>query len=154
MAKRRKAFESPALPDGYYWFRNFINLRVGGHVSEWKFARVVGGKVWRVGSGAEWEQDCGYSRDAVWVRIDPPHVEGGDSGATSLGTRVRPSHRVARASRDGEDRLTQRIRIVAEGVVDAFTQTHDSTAAYYARRPEERSELVAQIERLIERVRE
>ena len=153
MARKRKAVESPALPDGHYWFKNFINLRGGGHVDVWKMARVVGGKVWRVGSGAEWEQDCGYLRNAVWVRIDPPHAEGGDSGATSLATQVRPCHRIARASRDDEDRLTQRIRIVAEGVVDAFIETHDSTAVYYARQPEKREELVAQIARLIGRVR-
>ena len=154
MAKKRSKVEPPALPDGHYWFKNFINLRGGGHVAEWKLARVVGGKVWRVGSGAEWGQDCGYLRNAVWVRIDPPHVEAGDSGATSLATQVRPSHRVARASRDDEDRMSQRICIVAEGIVDAFTETHDSTAAYYARQPEKREELVAQIARLIRKVRE
>ena len=88
------------------------------------------------------------------MRIDPPHVEGGDSGAISLGTQVRPSQRVARASREEEDRLTQRIRIVTQGIVEAFTETHDSTAVYYARHPEERKELVARIARLIGRVRE
>ena len=151
MTKRRKAIESPALPDGYYWFRNFINLRGGGHVDVWKMARVVGGLVWRVGSEAEWQQDCDYLRDAVWVRIDPPHVDAGDA-ATPTGTAVRPSHRVARASRDDEDRLAQRIRVVADGIVDAFTETHGSTAAYYARQPEKMEELVAQIARLIGRV--
>ena len=48
--------------------------------------------------------------------------------------------------------MRQRTLTVAEGVVDAFTQTHDSTAAYYARQPEKREELVAQIARLIGRV--
>ena len=36
----------------------------------------------------------------------------------------------------------------------AFTEVHNSTAAYYARRPEQRAELVAEIARLIGRVRE
>ena len=43
---------------------------------------------------------------------------------------------------------------VALGIVDAFTETHDSVGAYYARQPEKKEELVAQIVRLIERVRE
>ena len=153
MAKRRKAFEPPALPDGYYWFCNFTNLSGGGHVDAWKMAQAVAGKVRLIGSGAEWEQDCEYFRNAVWVRIDPPHVEAGDT-ATPTETAVRRGNRVARVSGDDRHRLRQRIRIVADGIVDAFTETHDSTAAYYDRRPEERGELVAQIERLIERVRE
>ena len=153
MARKRKAVESPALPDGHYWFKNFINLRGGGHVAEWKLARVVGGKVRLIGSGVEWGQDCEYLRDAVWVRIDPPHVEAGDT-ATPTETAVRRGNRVARVSSDDEDRMSQRICIVAEGIVDAFTETHDSTAAYYARQPEKREELVAQIARLIRKVRE
>ena len=110
-------------------------------------------KVWRVGSGAEWGQDCEYLRDAVWVRIDPPHVEAGDT-ATPTDIAVRRGHRVARVGGDDDRRVRQRILTVAEGIVDAFTETHDSTAAYYARQPEKREELVAQIARLIRKVRE
>ena len=151
MARKRKAVEPPALPDGNYWFRNFVNLRGGGHVDVWKMAQVVAGKVRRIGSEAEWGQGCDYLRNAVWVRIDPPHVEAGDA-ATPTGTAVRRGNRVARAGGDDDHRVRQRILTVAEGVVDAFTQTHDSTAAYYARQPEKREELVAQIARLIGRV--
>ena len=43
---------------------------------------------------------------------------------------------------------------MAEGIVEAFSETHDTTAVYYARHPEKRKELVAQITRLIGRIRE
>lgn len=154
MGKKGRAAGQAVLPDGHYWFRNFLDLRGGGHVDEWRMAEVVGGKVRQVGVTAEWEQDCDYLRHAVWVRVEPPQVEGGDSGVVCVDTGVRPSRRAARDNRDDEHRLEERVRFVAEGIVDAFIETHDSAIVYYARHPEKRSELVAQIARLITKVRE
>ena len=154
VGRKRRAVERNVLPDGHYWYRNFINLRGGGHVDEWKLAQIVGGKFRRIGVKAEWEQDCDYLRNALWVRIDPPQSEAGDTAAIRKATEIRRGHRLARASRDDEHRLRERTLIVAEGVVEAFTETHDSTVVYYARHPEKRKELVAQIARLIGRVRE
>ena len=150
---RRRAVEPPALPDGYYWYRPFVNLTGGGHVDAWKLAQAEAGRVRLIGSGAERDQDCEYLRDALWVRIDPPRVEGGDTAVTPTEAGVRPGRRAARDDRDGEHRLRQRTLVLAEGIVDAFTETHDSTIVYYARHPEKRTELVARIARLIRQVR-
>lgn len=154
VGKRRRAAEPGGLDDGHYWFRNFIDLPGGGHVGEWKMAEIVGGKVRQIGATAEWEQECEYLRHATWVRAEPPQVEGGDGGAVCMDTGVRRGNHIARANRDDERRLEERVRFVAEGVVDAFIETHDSTTVYYARQPEKRSELVVQIARLITKVRE
>lgn len=154
MGKKQQAAERAVLPDGYYWFRNYINLDGGGHVDEWKVAQIVGGKVRLMGITVPWEQDCDYLRNALWVRVEPPQVEGSDSGAVQVETGVRPSRRAARDNRDDEHRLRERVRFVAEGIVDAFIETHDSTIVYYARKPEKRTELVAQIARLIKKVQE
>lgn len=154
VGKKRRAVEPGRLDDGHYWFKNFINLPGGGYVDEWKMAQIVGGKVRLIGITVAWDQDCEYLRNALWVRVEPPHVEGSDGEAVRVETRVRPSRRAARDNRDDEHRLRERVRFVAEGIVDAFNETHDSTAAYYARHPEKRTELVAQIARLIRNVRE
>ncbi len=154
VGEKRRAAERAVLPDGYYWYRNFINLDGGGHVDEWKMARIVGGKFRQIGVTAEWEQDCEYLWNALWVRVEPPHVEGGDSRDVQVATGVRPSRRAAPDNCDDEQRLRQRILILAEGIVEAFIETHDSTIVYYARIPEKRTELVAQIARLIRKVRE
>lgn len=154
VGKKRRAAERTVLPDGCYWFKNFIDLPGGGHVGEWKVAEIVGGKFRQIGVTAEWEQDCDYLRNAVWVRVEPPHVEGSDGRAIRVEIGVRPSRQAARDNRDDDRRLTERALFVAEGIVDAFIETHDATAVYYARRPEKREELVAQIARLVRRVRE
>lgn len=154
MGRKRRSVDPGRLPDGHYWFRNFLDLRGGGHVDEWRMAEVVGGKVRQIGVAAEWEQDCEYLRHAIWVRAEPPPVEGSDSGAVRVDTGVRRGNRIARANGDDERRLTQRILVLAEGIVDAFVETHDSTAVYYDRHPEKRTELVAQIARLITKLRE
>ena len=72
MGRKRRAVEPVRLEDGHYWYRNFINLPGGGHVQDWKLAEIVGGKFRRIGVKAEWEQDCDYLLNALWVRIDPP----------------------------------------------------------------------------------
>jgi hypothetical protein len=154
VGRKRRIREQAVLPDGYYWFKSFINLDGGGHVDEWKLAQIVVGKFRRIGSTAEWEQGCDYLRNALWVRLDPPPSEAGDTTAIRTATELRRDARVGRASRDDDYRARQRALIVAEGVVAAFTELHDSTAAYYARRPEQRAELVGEIARLIGRVRE
>ena len=154
VGKKRRAVEPIRLEDGHYWYKDFLNLPGGGHGEEWKLAQIVGGKFRQIGLNAEWEQDCGYLRNALWVRIDPPPSEAGETTAIRKATEVRRGHRVARASRDDEPRLRERTLIVAEGIVEAFSETHDTTAVYYARHPEKRKELVAQITRLIGRIRE
>ena len=154
MGKKRRTAEQEVLPDGHYWFRNYINLDGGGHVDEWQMAEIAVGKVRLIGMTAEWEQNCEYLRNALWVRVEPPHVEVGDSGAVRVETGVRPNRRAARDNRDNEHWLGERVRFVAEGIVDAFIETHDSTIVYYARYPEKRKELVAQIARLIRKVQE
>ena len=142
------------LPDGYYWFKDYLNLPGGGYGQDWKLARIVGGRFRQIGVTAEWEQDCDYLRDALWVKLDPPPPEAGDTTAVRTAGELRRDARVGRASRDDDYRTRQRTLFVAEGVVAAFTELHDSTAAYYVRRPVEREELVAQIARLIGLVRE
>ena len=154
MGRKRKSAERTVLPDGHYWYKDFLNLPGGGHGEEWKLAQIVGGKFRQIGLNAEWEQDCGYLRNALWVRIDPPPSQAGDTAAICTGGKIRRDDRVARVSRDDEPRLRERTLIVAEGIVEAFSETHDTTAVYYARHPEKRKELVAQITRLIGRVRE
>ena len=154
VGKKRRAVEREVLPDGHYWYRNVIDLPGGGYVDAWKMAEIVGGKFRQIGVTAEWEQDCDFLRNALWVRVEPPPVEGSDSGAVRVETGVRPSRRAARDNRDDEHRLRERVRFVAEGIVDAFIESHDSTIVYYARKPEKRTELVAQIARLIMKVRE
>jgi hypothetical protein len=131
VGKTRSTNEPEALPDGYYWLKNFINLRGGGHVRRWKLAQVVGGRVRVVGSSSELDQGCPYLRHALWVRAEPP---ADDRGVTVAGA-------------------ADRVRLVAGEIVDLFVGLSETTAAYYARHPQHREELVARIAGLIDRVR-
>ena len=142
------------LPDGYYWFKDFLNLPGGGYGREWKLAQIAGGKFRQVGVAAEWQQDCDYLRDALWVKLVPPQPEAGDTTAIRTASELRRDERARRAAREEVYRTRQRVRFVAEGIVEAFIETHDSTVLHYARNPEKRTELVAQIARLIRKVRE
>lgn len=152
MEKKRVPVETPALEDGYYFYRNWINLRGGGHVDVWKLARIVGGKVQRLGSDGLIDQDCPYLRHSMWVRIETPDT---DANAVCLLTDGRQRNRgSALVTQDNNRAASERVRKVAEGIVDAFLALHDSTAGYYARRPGHKEELVAQIARLIASVRE
>ena len=153
MAKKRRAVEPPALDDGYYWYRNFVNLDGGGHVGEWKLARIVRGRVQRVGSAAVIDRGCPYLRDALWVRAEPPATDMGDTTAICHATARRPANRAGQVEHDGGGGPGERVRIVAQGIVDAFLETHDSVGAHYRSRPDQKEELIAQIARLIERVR-
>src|SRR5581483_4066620 len=81
----------PDLPDGYYWLKNFINLRGGGHVGEWRLARVVGGRVQVLGPDAEFDLDCPYLEHARWVMIDPPDGDTAVRPATERTRRTRGS---------------------------------------------------------------
>ena len=47
-----------------------------------------------------------------------------------------------------------RVRLVTEGIVDTLLAIHDSTASYYARHPEHKADVMAQVARLIASVRE
>lgn len=132
MNEQEDTGERGVLPDGFYWFRNFINLRGGGHVRRWKLAQVVGGRVRVVGSASELDQGCPYLRNALWVRAEPP---ADDRGVTVAGA-------------------ADRVRLVAGEIVDVFVGLSETTAAYYARHPLHREELVARIARLITTVRE
>lgn len=61
--------------DGYYWFRNWINLDGGGLVDEWKMAKIEGGLVLLVGSNTRMPPDAPYLKRAVWDGpIVPPPV--------------------------------------------------------------------------------
>jgi len=151
VGKRRVLAEPPALEDGYYWFRNWINLRDGGHVEEWKLARVIGGKVQRLGSDSLIDLGCPYLRHSIWVRIEPPHAE---ANAVCLLTDVRRRKRGSvLVTQDDNRAASERVRKVAEGIVDAFLAMHDSTAGYYARNPHHKEELIVRVARLIESVR-
>ena len=154
MGRKRQSAERTVLPDGHYWYKDFLNLPGGGYSRDWKLAEIIDGKFRQIGLKAVWEQDCGYLKNALWVRIDPPPPQAGETTAICTGGKIRRDDRVARVSRDDEPRLRERTLIVAEGIVEAFSETHDSTAVYYARHPEKRKELVAQIARLIGRVQE
>ncbi|MBY0457103.1 MAG: hypothetical protein K2V38_07190 [Gemmataceae bacterium] len=129
MSHKSHGGEGHALPDGVYWFRNYVNLRGGGHVRRWKIAQVVGGRVRLAGSASELDQGCPYLRRALWVRAEPP--------AADRGTTV--------------EAAAERVRLVAEGIVDVFVTLSDATAAYYARHPHHRHELVDRIAGLIGR---
>lgn len=150
MEKKREPVEPPALDDGYYWYRNWISLRGGGHVDEWKLARVIGGKVQRLGSEALIDQDCPYLRHSMWVRVEPPNADANALCLLTAGRRRKDSP--ALVTVDDTRPASERVRAVAEGIVDAFVAMHDSTAGYYARNPHHKKELVALIVRLIESV--
>ena len=108
--------------------------------------------VWRVGSEAEWEQGCDYLRNALWVRAEPPALDAEEATAIRPAALRRPGKRAGRAEHD-EAGSSDRVRIVAQGIVEAFLETHESVGAHYRSRPDHKAELVAQIARLIERVR-
>ena len=91
MGKKRRAVEPTSLEDGYYWFRNYINLRGGGHADEWQLARIVVGRVQRFGSAGIIDPDCPYLRRALWVRIEPPDAEIPSPTAIRLGSGDRPA---------------------------------------------------------------
>lgn len=151
MNKKRVPVESPALEDGFYWFQNFINLDGGGHVDEWKLARINRGRVQRFGSEAVIDLGCPYLRHARWVKIEPPDTEAAPVTAIRHGVKGRSGRGLGRT---GGSSSPERVRLVAEEIVSAFVAMHDSTAGYYARHPVHKEELIAQIARLIERVRE
>lgn len=130
VGKKRNTNEPLVLEDGFYWFRNWINLRGGGHVRRWKLAQVVGGRVRVVGSVSELDQGCPYLRNALWVRAEPP---ADDRGVTVAGA-------------------ADRVRLVAGEIVDAFLAAHPAAADHYARHPERRHELKALVTRLISMV--
>ena len=151
VGKKRVPVEPPALDDSYYWFRNFINLRGGGYVDEWKLARVIGGRVQQFGSEAMLDQNCEYLRHSIWVRIEPPHA---DANAVCLLTDGRRRKRgSALVPQDDNRAACEKVRNVAEGIVDAFLAMQDSTAGYYARNPDHKEELIVRVARLIEAVR-
>lgn len=130
MNAREDAGEGAVLLDGFYWLRNFVNLRGGGHVRRWKIAEVIGGRVRVVGSASELDQGCPYLRHALWVRAEPPAEDRGVNVA-------------ARADRT---------RLVAGEIVDVLVGLSDATTAYYARHPHDRDDLVAVVTRLISKV--
>lgn len=134
MDKERVQAEPPALDDGYYWFRNWINLRGGGHVGVWKMACVVGGKVQRFGSEALLDQTCPYLRHALWVRAEPPDT---DAKAIQLATEGR--------SRAG----FERVWAAAEEIVDALLDVSPAAVAFYRDRPVMKADLVAEVVRVI-----
>lgn len=139
------------LPDGYYWLRVWINLRGGGHVGEWKIARVFGGRVQVLGPDAELDGGCEYLEHAQWVRIDPP--DGEATAARTLTGRRRPVDPEPADAEVGRS-VSRRVRAVAEGIVGAFLSVHESAARHYDRHPEHRTELIDRIARLIEQVRD
>jgi len=149
--KKRVPAEPPALEDGLYWYRVWINLRGGGYVDEWKLARIVGGKVQQFGSDGLLDLGCPYLRHALWVRAEPPHT---DANAVCLLTDGRRRKRgSALVTQDDNRAASERVRKVAEGIVDAFLAMHDATAGYYTRNPDHKEELIVRVARLIESVR-
>ena len=143
MAKKRRAVEPPALDDGYYWYRNFVNLDGGGHVGEWKLARIISGLVQRPGTESVIDVACPYLRHALWVRAEPPATDAGDTTAI---TAVRQATRGDRAVATPDE---DKVRRVAAEVVDVFVGLSDAMAAYYARRPDHRDDLVAVVARIM-----
>ena len=143
VAKKRRAVEPPALDDGYYWYRNFVNLTGGGHVGEWKLARIVRGRVQRVGSAAVIDRGCPYLRNALWVRAEPPSADAADATAiTAVGRATRGDRAVATPDED-------KVRRVAAEVVDVFVGLSDAMAAYYNRHADHRDDLVAVVARIM-----
>ena len=140
MEEKRVPAEPMALEDGYYWFRNWINLRGGGHVDEWKLARIIGGKVQQPGSEATLDLGCPYLRHALWVRAEPP---GADAEAIRLATEGRPR-------REGRSRAGfERVWAAAEEIVDALLDVSPAAVAFYRDRPVMKADLVAEVVRII-----
>lgn len=112
---------------------------------------MLRGRVQVLGPDAELDLECQYLEHARWVRIDPP-----DANATAVS--VTPDRRrpVDPGLTDaGCDRaVSRRVRVLAEGIVDAFLAVHESAARYYDRHPGHREELIDRIARLIEHVRD
>lgn len=107
MGKKRNTNEPEGLPDGYYWFKNFVNLRGGGHVRRWKLAQVVGGRVRVVGSASELDQGCPYLRHALWVRAEPP-----DAASTAVSV---PAERRQAGTHGGAIRTVKQIHRAGGG---------------------------------------
>lgn len=138
--------EPPALDDGYYWFRNWINLRGGGHVDVWKIGRVVGGKVQRFGSDSLIDLNCPYLQHALWVRAEPPDT---DAEAIRLATEGRPRGE-GETMGGGRSRAGfERVWAAAEEIVDALLDVSPAAVTFYRDRPVMKAELVAEVVRII-----
>jgi hypothetical protein len=106
--------------------------------------RVLNGAVQPHGTSAWYIPTADWLRDAEWVPAEPP---GGCGPPATAITRGRGTTRRVRAvAPDAE-----RVRRVAAEIVDVFVNLSDATAAYYARHPDDRDELVAAVCRLIRR---
>ena len=95
---------------------------------------------------------CPYLRDALWVKAEPPALDAGEATAIRPATARRAGKRAGRVV-DDEAGSSERVRVVAQGIVEAFLGTHEQVVAHYRSRPDQEEELIAQIARLIERVR-
>ena len=74
-----------------------------------------------------------------------------DTSALCHSTTRRVANRAGQEEHGGVARPGERVRIVAQGIVDAFLKTHESDGSHSRTRRDEKAEMVAQIEWLIER---
>lgn len=136
-----RRLHEPAPPDGWWWVR-LSPATPRGSDRQWTVCRVLDGAVRPHGSVAWYSPTAPWLRDAEWVPAEPP--AGCGPPATAI-TRSRGAVRGVRAvAADAE-----RVRRVAAEIVDVFVNLSDATAAYYARHPDDRDELVAVVTRLL-----
>ncbi|MFO0800565.1 MAG: hypothetical protein U0804_24110 [Gemmataceae bacterium] len=138
-----RRLHEPAPPDGWWWVR-LSPATPRGADHRWTIVRILDGAVQPHGTSAWYVPTAGWLRDAEWVPAEPP---AGCGPPTAAVTRDRRASRRARAVAPDNGR----VRRVAAEIVDVFVNLSDAAAAYYARHPDDRDELVAAVCRLVRR---
>ena len=153
MSRKRPAQPAPPPPGppGYYWWRYRCKLSEG--YGEWQVVRWDGERVQVFHSSHPWKLTCLFFQGGLWgPRILPPG-EGDTRTALALaraGNRQNRKERQADPSDTGNaDTMARKVRVVAEGIVDAFVQGSHGLRAVYAGHPEWQAELVERVAGLL-----
>lgn len=139
-----RRLHEPAPPDGWWWVR-LSPATPRGADRRWTVVRILDGAVQPHGTSAWYTPTANWLRDAEWVPAVPP--SGCSPPAAAITRNRRTVRRLRAVAADAE-----RVRRVAAEIVDVFVNLSDATAAYYARHPDHREELVAVVRRLISEV--
>lgn len=137
-----RRLHEPAPPDGWWWVRLSPSTPRGAD-RRWTVCRVLDGAVQPHGSAVWYSPSAPWLRGAEWVPAEPP--ADADPTVTAITAGKRMTHRLWTAGEYDHEKL---LRVAAE-IVDVFVSLSDATAAYYARHPDDRDELVAVVRRLI-----
>lgn len=131
-----------APEDGWWWYRLPASTP-DGYDRMWRVARVLRGAVQPHGSTAWYRLTASRFRHAEWRPAAPPVRDDPPSKAISQVQWVTRGERaVAKLDED-------KVRRVAAEIVDVFVGMSDAMAAYYARHPDDRNDLVAAVTRIV-----